>query len=132
MESTSCLRAMGGWLAACAAATVFVIAFVLFILGAGNVFSVALAGSAVLFPALMVFLIICLMSGIPAAVVIWLGKKFRIRSVWFFAGAGAVIGGLSEIAFFAVVLSGWPGVSPFFALVGLIAGLVYWCVAERR
>jgi hypothetical protein len=80
----------------------------------------------------LIFLIMCLLTAIPAAVAIWLGNKFRMRSVWFFGCAGAVIGGLSQIVFFVALLSGSPGTSPLFVLAGLTAGLAYWWVAERR
>ena len=145
MDTTGRSRAMEGWLAGCAAATGFLIAFALVILalGPGGVLSVRFVGSAIalLFPALLIFLITCLLTGIPAAVVISLGKKFQVRSFWFFGGAGALIGGLSQIGFFAVLLSRSPGpdrvlviaeMTPLFVLAGLTAGLVYWYVAGKH
>jgi hypothetical protein len=38
---------------------------------------------AVLFPALLVFVVTCLLTAIPAAFVFWLSEKFAIRSILF-------------------------------------------------
>ena len=132
---TGFIRALRGWLAACAAATgfIFIASYFIAAMATGNFRSVVFAGSiyGLLFPSLVIFVITCLMTVIPAALVIWLGRIFRMRSVWYFGGAGAVIGLLSQIAFFAGLLSRWPGKNPLYALAGLVAGLVYWRIVER-
>jgi hypothetical protein len=132
---TGFLRALRGWLTACAAATGFISIASCFIaaVATGHFRSVVFAGSiwGLLFAAFAIFVITCLFTAIPAALVIWLGRKFQMRSIWYFAGAGAVIGILSQIAFFAGLLSRTPGKNPLYLLAGLIAGLVYWRIIER-
>ena len=100
MCSSTCFRAIGGWLAGCGAATGVVYAFVIAIsaVASGGVFSFNFLGSAValLLPAVLIFIVTCLLTGIPAAIVIWLSEKFRIRSILFFGSVGAAIGGLSH------------------------------------
>jgi hypothetical protein len=131
---TGFLRALRGWLAACAAATGFISIASYFIaaVATGHFRSVVFAGSfyGLLFPVLAIFVITCLFTAIPAALVIPLGRIFQMRSIWFFGGAGAVIGILSQIAFFAGLLSRTPGRNPLYALAGLVAGLVYWRIVE--
>ena len=99
MTSYHCERAMRGWLAGCGAVTALVCAIYLIALTATpeGVFSVRfLAGVTALFiPALLFFVITCLLTGIPAAAIVWLSEKFQIRAIWFFGCAGAAIGALS-------------------------------------
>ena len=115
---TGFLRALRGWLTACAAATGFISVASCFIaaIATGHFRSVVFAGSiwGLLFPALAIFVITCLFTAIPAALVIWLGRNFQMRSIWYFAGAGAVIGVVSQIAFFAGLLSRSPGRNPLY------------------
>jgi hypothetical protein len=135
MYSASCSRAMGGWLAGCGAATGILCAFALVIsaVTSDGIFSVRFAGSAValLFPAVLIFVITCLLTGIPAAIVIWLSEKFGIRSILFFGCIGAAIGALSQSLIF------WPStplpqaVSWLFLVAGSAAGLAYWHVAGK-
>src|SRR6185436_5686594 len=104
MRSASCSRAMGGWLAGCGAATgvLCAIALVISAAASGGIFSFRFAGGAIalLFPAVLIFIITCLLTGIPAAVVVWLSEKFRIRSVLLFSCAGGTIGALSQAVLF--------------------------------
>jgi hypothetical protein len=134
MCSANCSRAMGGWLAGCAAATGVLCAFALVVSAAasGEVFSLRFAGAAValLFPAVLIFIITCLLTGIPAAVAIWLSEKFRIRSVLFFGCVGAVIGGLSQNLLLRALMPP-TSVSLLFVVAGLAAGLAYWFVAGK-
>ena len=129
------LRALRGWLAGCAASTGFILIASSFVaaMATGNFRSAVFVGSfyGVLFSALVIFVITCVLSAIPAALVIWLGRAFRMRSIWFFGAAGAVIGGLSQIAFFVGALSRLPGRNPLYVLAGLVAGLVYWRIVEK-
>ena len=135
MCSASCSRAMGGWLAGCGAATGVLCAFALVIsaVAPGGIFSFRFAGSAIalLFPAVLIFIITCLLTGIPAAVAIWLSEKFRIRSVLFFGCFGAAIGGLSQNLLLRGLMPP-PSVSLLFVVAGLAAGLAYWFVAGKR
>jgi hypothetical protein len=134
MCSANCSRPMGGWLAGCAAATGVLCAFALVVSAAasGEVFSLRSAGAAValLFPAVLIFIITCLLTGIPAAVAIWLSEKFRIRSVLFFGCVGAVIGGLSQNLLLRALMPP-TSVSLLFVVAGLAAGLAYWFVAGK-
>jgi hypothetical protein len=135
MYSANCSRAIGGWLAGCVAATgvLCVFALVISAAAAGDVFSFGFAGSAIalLFPAILIFIITCLLTGIPAAVAIWLSEKFRIRSVLFFSCVGAAIGGLSQNLFLRAFTPA-PSVNLLFVVAGLAAGLAYWFVAGKR
>jgi hypothetical protein len=135
MDSAGCSRAIGGWLAGCGAATGILCAFALVIsaVASGDIFSFRFAGNAValLFPAALIFIITCLLTGIPAAIVIWLSEKFGIRSILFFGCIGAAIGVLSQSLIF------WPStplpqaVSWLFLMAGSAAGLAYWHVAGK-
>jgi len=126
---------MGGWLAACAAATGVLCAFALVVsaVASGDVFSARFAGgaAALLFPAVLIFIVTCLVTGIPVAVAIWLSEKFRIRSVLFFGCVGAAIGGLCQNLLLRALLPP-PSVSLLFVVAGLAAGLAYWFVAGKR
>jgi hypothetical protein len=97
----------------------------------GGIFSFRFAGSAIalLLPAVLIFIITCLLTGIPAAVVIWLSEQFRIRSVLFFSCAGGTIGALSQAVLFQSFSLPLAGI---FILAGFLAGLEYWYVAERH
>jgi hypothetical protein len=126
---------MGGWLAGCGAATGVLCAFALVVsaVASGGIFSFRFAGSAValVFPAVLIFIITCLLTGIPAAVVIWLSEKFRICSVLFFGCVGAAIGGLSQNLLLRALMPP-PSVNLLFVVAGLAAGLAYWFVAGKR
>ena len=134
--SQHCSRAIGGWLAGCGTVTALVCAIYLIALTMApeGVFSVRfLAGvTALLIPALLFFVVTCLLTGIPAAAIVWLSEKFQIRAIWFFGCAGAAIGALSV----ELLLRGMGATLPetvdlLFASGGLVAGLVYWHVAGR-
>jgi hypothetical protein len=131
---TGFLRALRGWLAACAAATGFIsiASYFMAAIATGHFRSLVFAGSiwSLLVPMFAIFVITCLFTAIPAALVIWLGRIVQTRSIWFFGGAGAVIGVVSQFVFFAGLLSRMPGRNPLYALAGLVAGLVYWRIVE--
>lgn len=141
MGSTDRWRAIEGWLAACAASTGVLCAFFLVVSAFGplGILSVFTNAIVLLFPALLIFLITCLMTAIPAAVVIWLSRRFEMRSAWFFGGTGAVISGLSLSLFFSLFSTPQSHLptgellvlGPLFAVAGLAAGIVYWRVAGR-
>jgi hypothetical protein len=128
-------RAMKGWLAGCGAATAVIAAFV-WIVGAvssGNLNGLARGSVALLLPALLVFLVTSLLTVFPAAVVIWLSERFAIRSIWFFACAGAVIGTLGQVGLTGLLSKAGPTFFPsLFVVAGLAAGMAYWRVAGRH
>jgi hypothetical protein len=92
-----------------------------------------------LLPALPVFVVICLVTGIPAAVAIWLSEGFEIRSVLFFVGVGGAIGGTTPALLLrAMTPRPMPDAASLlfatlpFVLAGLAAGFVYWRVAGKH
>lgn len=136
MSSGRCFRAIRGWLAGCAAATGIITAYVWYIVARSG-WSRSPLGEAViapLFPGLLVFLITCVLTGIPAAAVVWVSEKFAMRSIWFFGCVGVLMGVLSA----AVLVAPFKGtseliisVSPLFAVAGFAAGMAYWRFAGR-
>jgi hypothetical protein len=135
MSSGICSRTMKGWLAGCGAATAVISTFVLAMLGiasGGDLTQFTGGGLALLFLALLIFVITCVLTGIPAALVIWLSEKFRVRSIWFFGCAGTITGvlgaGLLEVSF-----GRWPSSSVWlFVVAGFVAGIAYWRIAGRH
>jgi hypothetical protein len=129
---------MEGWLAGCGAATGVICGLVLVIvaIAPGHNFSVS-AIVVLLVACIIVFAITCVLTGPPAAGIIWLSKKFQIRSIWYFGSAGAVIGIASYAFLFVAFRSSSPEIRVdasaglFFALAGLAAGLTYWLVAGK-
>ena len=132
MSSDSCSRALGGWLAGCGAATAFLCAFVAVLLAVASVSGGGLmrfVGGAValLFPALLTFVVTCVLTAIPAAPVIWLSERFQIRSVLFFSCMGAAIGTSSQ----TLLISTFDWFSWLFVVAGLLAGICHWSIAGK-
>jgi hypothetical protein len=76
----------------------------------------------------LIFAVTCVLTAIPAALTIWLSRRFRIRSFLFFACSGAAIGVLAQgFLFQSISLVSW-----LFVVAGLAAGLIYWLVVEWR
>jgi Na+/H+ antiporter NhaC len=82
--------------------------------------------SLILLPAILVFT--CLLTAIPAALVVWKSEVSRIRSALFFGFAGGAIGVLSQTIVFQSFV--FPAAA-FFASAGFVAGLTYWRVAAK-
>jgi hypothetical protein len=124
-------RALKGWLAGCGTATAVIYIAVLGIVATapGGVSNLADGGVfALLLPSLLVLVITCALTGIPAALVIWLTEKFRIRSFLFYGCAGGAIGILGQTLLFrSFSIFTW-----LFVAAGFLAGFDYWYVAGRH
>lgn len=130
MSSGVCWRTTKGWLAGCVAATAVIGAC----FGLSSISDGISTGSmrdvqAFAYIAGGIFVFTSVLSGIPAAIVIWLSERFKVRSILFFGCAGAVIGFLSE----RVVFGLWPSIlSALFVAAGFGAGAAYWWIAGRQ
>jgi hypothetical protein len=76
---------------------------------------------------LVIFFFICLLSGIPAALVIMFGEALRIRSVLFYVLTGVAVGVFIWRITFGVIHP----LALLFVLAGALAGFAYWSVAGR-
>jgi hypothetical protein len=125
-------RALKGWLAGCGTATAVIYIAVLGIVATaprGRSTNLADEGVfALLLPSLLVLVVTCALTGVPAALVIWLSEKFRIRSFLFYGCAGGAIGTLGQTLLFrSFSIFTW-----LFVAAGFLAGFAYWYVAGRR
>jgi len=130
-------RTIKGWLAACWAATVVICGFTLSIvaISAGGLSPIRPMGGAIqslLFAAALIFVVIAVLSGIPASVAIWLSERFRIRSVLFFGCAGAVTGALSRTVLLSALTPWPPTVNWLYVIAGCTGGMAYWLIAGRH
>jgi hypothetical protein len=130
MPSDALSRAVSGWIRACMAASavldaIIVVSVALF--GGGPAEILAFIVAMAFFGLPLTFVLTCLLSGFPAVIVIWLGEWLAMRSVLFYAGAGSAIGALIGTFIFPRVV---PPVA-IFAVVGCLAGIVYWFSAGR-
>ena len=131
MSCDACPRALNGWFRACltAAATLGalpVIGTILMLPYRGLQESLGASAAVVIFVLLMLVLT-CLLSMMPAALVILFSESFRIRSILFYAPSGAAIGALIAGLIFGTSLP----FSALFGLAGCVAGITYWFVAGR-
>jgi hypothetical protein len=116
MYSSRC-RAAGGWIAGCLAATAVI-----------SSFAVNVRLSEMLPFSLLIFAVTCVLTAIPAALTVWLSRRFRTRSFVFFACSGAAIGVLAQgFLFQSISLVSW-----LFVVAGFAAGLTYWLVAGKH
>ncbi|MFQ3456930.1 hypothetical protein PMN64_26965 [Bradyrhizobium sp. UFLA01-814] len=81
-----------------------------------------------LLPSAAVFIITCLLTAIPTAIVVWFTEEFHIRAVGFFACAGAAIGALSITVLLRSPAVWTSGLVCLFVVAGFVAGLTYWFV----
>src|ERR1044072_8926333 len=93
-------RTIKGWLAGCGASTAVIVAFTWAVVASASASSGDLARDtgAVLLSGLMFFLLICLLTALPAAAVIWWSERRAIRSIWYFACTGAVMGAAAQLS----------------------------------
>ena len=128
MSGDTLSRVASGWIRACMAVTAALDALVLFsvsLFGGGPVEFFWFIVIMVVFGLPLTMVLTCLLSGIPAAIVIWLGEWLAIRSVLFYAGAGAAIGAMIGAFIFPMV----PPPMVIFAAAGCLGGVVYWFLA---
>ncbi|WP_050630842.1 hypothetical protein [Bradyrhizobium viridifuturi] len=132
--SSTCCRSIGGWLAGCGAATAVlsgVVQTILMITSGGNITRLLGGIVVLLLPSAVVFVITCLLTAIPAALVVWLAEEFQIRAAGFFACAGAAIGALSISVLVRSPAVWTSGLVGLFIAAGCIAGLTYWFVMSE-
>ena len=134
MRSADFSRVVQGWMAGCLAATAVLSAFMLVGLAMTSSGIVAFMVAAI-FVGWVPVLVLIITGGltiIPAAVVVWISERFRIRSILFFGGVGAVMGGLMEYLLGFMKLAQSPELDRLlYVSAGLVAGLAYWFVAGR-
>ena len=78
-----------------------------------------------------IFVITCLLTAIPTAIVVWFTKEFQIRAAGFFACAGAAIGALSISVLLRSPAVWTSGLVCLFVVAGFVAGLTYWFVMSE-
>jgi hypothetical protein len=136
MRSASFLRVVGGWLAGCGAVTVLFSAFVFLVLDRASpgdrmaLVKASIVGLGTTAP--IIFISTVVLTALPAAFVIWLSEKFRVRSILFFGCAGVAIGLLIHNVVLRALATNPRGVGWPFLVYGLAAGLVYWSIAGRH
>jgi len=140
----ACPRVLDGWFRGCATATATLGAVVLFLI-IRDFGSIEQALNITCFMALLALpltmILTCLLTALPAGLVIWFSERLSIRSGIFYAGVGAVIG----VLIFALIIKGLSAtpvvlpqsaiVVPFsivFGVAGCLAGIAYWFVAGRH
>ncbi|WOH78811.1 hypothetical protein RX327_23135 [Bradyrhizobium sp. BEA-2-5] len=84
-----------------------------------------------LLPSAAVFVITCLLTAIPTAIVVWFTEEFHIRAAGFFACAGAAIGALSITVLLRSPAVWTSGLVCLFVVAGFVAGLTY-CFVMRE
>jgi len=129
MSANRWSREVKGWLAGCGVVAASICAFVLVISAVEGGLIGLLGGVVVLLPvALLTMAITCVLTIIPAALVIWFSERFETRSRLFFGCAGATIGALTQTQLFQT----FAAFSWLFVVGGCLAGIVYWYVAGRH
>ncbi len=125
-------RAIKGWFVGCVTVTAVIYALLLGLVaiapGGRSDLSIAAVLYIALVPPAPILVVICAVTGMPAAVVIWLSEKFRMRSLLFFGGAGGTIGVLRQ----GMLTRSFSTFTWFSVVLGILAGLGYWFVAERH
>jgi hypothetical protein len=130
MCAADCPRALGGWLAGCGAATAVICSFLVILvwfLSSGSA-TRPMGALAFLLVVPSVFALTMVLSGIPAALTVWLSRRFQIRSLAFFCCSGALIGAIGQFVLFRSFVE----FGLLFVVAGLVAGLTYWLVAGKH
>ena len=121
-------RAIKGWLAACGTATAAIYVVVLLLFEPGRIKSIEEGVMSFVFFVPLILIFTCMLTAIPAALVIWLSERFEIRSASFFGCAGGVLGALGQTILFQSFSVSF---AALFILAGFLAGLTYWHFAAR-
>jgi hypothetical protein len=132
MSCETCSRARRGWFGGCLTATAVIELFVLLVVALVGIRRYAVLSVwdfvfAILIDVPVILLLVCVLSGIPSAAVIWLSERFCIRSLLYFSFAGGLVGAVSQ----TVLFRSFDGLSWLFVLAGCFAGLSYWYIAGR-
>ena len=132
MACDSCPRVVNGWFRGCLTATATLGALPLFARIVSLPYRDFQEGLGPIVALFLFFLpltliVTCLLSGIPAALVILFSESLRIRSVLFYAPVGAAIGALIVRPIFGTNLP----LNALFVLAGCLAGIAYWFAAGK-
>ena len=134
-QSVDYSRLVQGWLAGCLAAPAVLSALMLAGLATTSSGIGAFLGAAI-FVSWVPVLVLIITGGltlIPAAVIVLVSERFRIRSILFFAVVGAVMGGLMEYRLGFMKLAQSPELDRLlYVSAGLAAGHAYWFAAGRH
>ncbi|WP_441236733.1 hypothetical protein [Bradyrhizobium sp. 930_D9_N1_4] len=132
MSCDACPRAVNGWFRGCLTASIVldVVIFATLALiaperSAKQIVDDTFAASLFVFP--LTLLITCVLTGPPAAILVWLAERLRIRTIWFYAVSGVAVGAL----FCALLFREIGSLGAAFVLAGGPAGIVYWSVAGK-
>jgi hypothetical protein len=133
MRSLDFSRAVQGFLAGCLAATAIISAFLLIALAttSNGIVEFLVGAIFVSWVPVLVFILTGTLTLIPAALVAWISERFRIRSILFFGGVAAVMGGLMALLRFTKLTQSSGLDRLLYVSAGLAAGLAYWFVAGR-
>lgn len=132
-----------GYAAACLASGVSLIVAAVWLSSNGPVTSWPLLGGAIIAYSIFSVGFVFMLTLFPAVAAIAYAEHNRVRSIFAFAGGGAVAGAMVSSLFFGArmqpsgfvpsrIMTPWLGDVSLFALCGLIGGAVYWLVAGRR
>lgn len=131
MSCAACPRVVNGWFRGCLTATATLgalpaIGFVVSVPYRNFQESLGILTGTVAF-VFVIFCLICLLSGIPTALVIMLGEAFRIRWMSFYVLTGAAVGVFIWRMTFGIIHP----LALLFVLAGALAGSVCWSIAGR-
>lgn len=131
MSKERLLRVFNGWFYGCLTATAVLDAMILVVLALFAERSPKSIVDAMFVNALFVlpitFFATCILTAVPAAILIWLGERLRTGAMAFYVGSGVVVGAL----FGALLFKDIGALGAAFVLAGGSAGLVYWHLAGR-
>ena len=119
-------RAIKGWFLACAAASSVLMMFAVVDCVKAQ-FGIAKTLGAAPFYLLVTFVPIFIVTSVPSAIFIWIANLVGFRQLLVFVGFGTALG-----QGFALCFKASPAFTWQLTAAGLVAGIVYWLVAERE